>query len=60
MSACGIKYVHERIKLLSRQTTDLTLYDEKLQQRCDTYEIELIENYKGFLLASGELPVLLY
>ena len=27
-----------------------------MQQLCDTYEIEFIENYNVFLLAWGELP----
>ena len=41
---------------LPRHTTDLSLYDEMLQQLSNTYEIEVIENYKGFLLAPDALP----
>ena len=42
--------------LLPRETVDLSPYNEKLRQLCDTCETEFIDNYDSFLLASGELP----
>ena len=42
--------------LLPRETVDLRPFNEKLRQVCDTCEVEFIENYDNFLLASGELP----
>ena len=42
--------------LLPRETVDLSPYNEKLRQLCDTCETEFVENYDSFLLASGELP----
>ena len=42
--------------LLPRETDDLRPFNEKLRQVCDTCEVEFIENYDNFLLASGELP----
>ena len=42
--------------LLPRETVDLRPYNDKLKQVCNTCEVEFIENYDTFLLASGELP----
>ena len=35
---------------------EITPFNAKLRQVCDTCEGEFIENYDNFLLASGELP----
>ena len=35
---------------------DLSVYNNKLQQLCDACDMEFVENYQNFLLASGELP----
>ena len=42
--------------LLSRETVDLSAYNNKLRQLCDACDTEFVENYQNFLLASEELP----
>ena len=42
--------------LLPRKTVDLSPYDDRLKSLCDAYEVEYVDNFKSFLLASGEIP----
>ena len=42
--------------LLPRQSVDLKPYNEILKNICDENDIEFIDNYDSFLLASGEMP----
>ena len=43
---------------LPRKTVDLNPFNNKLKTLCEAYEVhvEYIENFKSFLLASGEIP----
>ena len=41
---------------LPRKTVDLSPYNDRLKLLCDAYEREYIDNFKNFLLASGEIP----
>ena len=42
--------------LLPRKTVDLSPYNDRLKSLCDSYEIDYIDNYGDFLLASGDIP----
>ena len=42
--------------LLPRKTVDLSQYNDRLKSLCDSYEIDYIDNYGDFLLASGDIP----
>ena len=42
------------IGLLPRKTVDLNPFNDRLKTLCEAYEVEYIENFKSFLLASGE------
>ena len=42
--------------LLPRKTVDLSPYNDRLKSLCDAYEIDYIDNYGDFLLASGDIP----
>ena len=42
--------------LLPRETVDLGPYNDKLKTLCEDKGLQFIDNYKGFLLASGEMP----
>ena len=44
------------VGLLPRKTVDLNPYNDRLRTLCETYEVEYIDNFKSFLLASGEIP----
>lgn len=40
--------------LLPRKTVDLEPYNDRLRSLCDTLNVEFIDHYEGFLLATGE------
>ena len=40
-----------------RDDANLEPYNEVLRSVCDDNEVEFVENYKSFLLATGELPL---
>ena len=42
--------------LLPRETVDLSAYSNRLWQLCDACDMEFVESYQNFLLASGEIP----
>ena len=42
--------------LLPHKSVDLKPYNDILKKICDENDIELIDNYDSFLLASGEMP----
>ena len=42
--------------LLPRETVDLSAFNNRLRQLCDACDVEFVENYQNFLLASGEIP----
>ena len=42
--------------LLPRGSADLESYNEQLKALCDENDIDFINHYDDFLLASGELP----
>lgn len=42
--------------LLPRKSVDLKPYNDRLKTICDENDIEFIDNYDSFLLASGEMP----
>ena len=42
--------------LLPRKTVDLETYNDQLKSLCDENDIEFIDHYQNFLLASGEIP----
>ena len=42
-------------ELLSRESVDLEPYNETLKSLCADNIVELVDNYDGFLLATGEL-----
>ena len=42
--------------ILPRGTKDLEPYNQQLKSLCDANNIDFIDNYDNFLLASGELP----
>ena len=42
--------------LLPRETVDLSAFNSRLRQLCDACDVEFVENYQNFLLASGEIP----
>ena len=42
--------------LLPRKSVDMSPYDDRLKSLCETYEVEYVDNFKGFMLASGEIP----
>ena len=44
------------IGLLHRKTVDLYPFNDRLKTLCVAFEVEYIENFKSFLLASGEIP----
>ena len=48
------------IGLLPRKTVDLNPFNDRLKTICEAYEVEYIENFKSFLLASGEIPASYY
>ena len=44
------------IGLLPRKTVDLNPFNDRLKTLCEAYEVEYIDNFKSFLLASGKIP----
>ena len=42
--------------LSPRKTVDLSIYNDRLKSLCDAYEVEFVDNFRSFLLASGEIP----
>ena len=46
--------------LLPRKSVDLKPYNDILKKLCDENDIEFIDNYDSFLLASGEMPSSFY
>ena len=46
--------------LLPRKGKDLEPYNEKLKSLCEENNIDFVNNYDSFLLASGELPATYY
>ena len=44
------------VGLLPRTTVDLNPFNDRLKTLCEAYGVEFIDNYKSFLLASGEIP----
>ena len=42
--------------LLPRKGVDISPYNDRLKLLCEAYEMEYVDNYKGFLMASGEIP----
>ena len=44
------------IGFLPGKTVDLNPFNDRLKTLCEAYEVEYIENFKSFLLASGEIP----
>ena len=44
-------------ELTPRDDANLEPYNEVLRSLCDDNEVEFVENYKSFLLATGELPL---
>ena len=41
--------------LLPRVSVDLELYNECLKSLCQTHNVEFVDHYNGFLLASGDI-----
>ena len=41
---------------LPRESVDLKPYNQTIQDICSENDIEFIDNYESFLLASGEMP----
>ena len=46
--------------LMPRESVDLEPYNKQLKTLCDENDIDFIDHYDGFLLASGELPDTFY
>ena len=44
------------IGLLPRKTVDLNPFNDRLKTLCESYEVEYIDNFKSFLLASSKIP----
>ena len=42
--------------LLPRKSVDMSPYDDRLKSLCETYEVEYVDNFNGFMFASGEIP----
>ena len=42
--------------LLPRKIVDQETYNDQLEYLCDENDIEFIDHYQNFLLASGEIP----
>ena len=48
------------VGLLPRKTVDLNPFNDRLRTLCETYEVQYIDNFKSFLLASGVIPYSYY
>ena len=44
------------VGLLPRKTVNLGPFNDRLKTLCESYEIEYVDNFTSFLLASGEIP----